>query len=141
MSDKDMEKVAAQIPDMQDAAAAHLEKMATDNVQLVKRAEAAEHELRLHKIARRMEDRRILTDLDFDAKIAKLQEVPAEKLATLEQAVEMTAGGVRLGSLSTDEEAGTSKRASGGSTGEMYQRGPDGSDELEQFIQSQEAMG
>lgn len=140
MSDKDnMEKVAAQIPDMQDAAAAHLEKVAGQNVQLVKRAESAEHELRLMKMARRMEERHVLPDLSFDEKIAKLQEVPLDKLASMEQAIEMTAGGVRLGTVERADDGEPTKRASG-TTGETYQRGPDGSDELESFIEAQEAL-
>lgn len=122
----DLEKVAQGLPGMMQAAAQHLNKLASANVDLVKRAEAAEHELRIMKLARRMETRGIHHHLDFDTKVAQLLDVPEEKLSVMEQAVEFAAGGVTLGSLSRPESTGGGKTAS--------------TDELESYIESQMAL-
>ena len=134
----DNEKVAAQVPVMMQTAAQHLRKMAADNVDLVKRADSAEREVRLYKLARRMEVRGIEPNLSFEDKVAKLGDIPEEKLARMEQAIELAAGGVRLGtvgSVQTDTDGKTAGR------GELYKGESDGSDTLDNFIESQGAFG
>lgn len=127
----DMEKVAHEVPAMMQAASQHLVKLAGQNVELVKRAESAEHENRVMKLARRMDLRGLHPNLSFEEKVAQLMEVPLDKLATMEQAVEMAAGGVRLGKVAEAADTG-SKTASFD--------GPVGRDELEDFIESQAAL-
>jgi hypothetical protein len=130
-----MEKVAHEVPGIMQAASQHLVKLAGKNVELVKRAEAAEHENRVMKLARRMEIRGLHTNLSFEDKIAQLMEVPLDKLATMEQAVEMAAGGVRLGKVAETDSG--SKIAS---SGYEPSGGSSDVDELEVFIESQAAL-
>jgi hypothetical protein len=131
-----MEKVAYEVPSIMQAASQHLVKLAEKNVELVKRAEAAEHENRVMKLARRMEIRGLHTNLSFEEKVAQLMDVPLDKLATMEQAVEMAAGGVRLGKIA---ETNTGSKVS--SSGyEPPSGGSSDVDELEIFIESQAAF-
>lgn len=127
----DMEKVAHEVPAIMQAASQHLVKLAGQNVELVKRAESAEHELRVMKLARRMDVRGLHPNLSYEDKVAQLMEIPEEKLATMEQAVEMAAGGVRLAKVAETDTG--SKTASFDGAG-------NGGDELEDFIESQAAL-
>ena len=136
MSDKNMDKVAGQVPGVMGAAAQHLRKMAGQNIELVKRAEVAEHEVKVMKIARRMDQRGLEPNLSFEEKTAMLRDMDPEKLGSLEQAIELTAGGFRLGHVEQPEE----KRASR-SGGEMYGSTEAGSDMLEDFVTNQKAYG
>lgn len=128
MSD-DMEKVAGQVPGIMHEAAQHMRKLAEHNVELVQERDALLHENRLMKIARRMEQRGLEPNLSFEEKVAKLQEVPSEKLAATEQAIELTAGGFRLGHIEQPQVG--EKRAS---RGELYTSDESGGDELESFV-------
>lgn len=127
----DMEKVAHEVPAMMQAASQHLVKLAGANVELVKRAENAEHENRVMKLARRMDVRGLHPNLSYEDKVAQLMEIPLDKLATMEQAVEMAAGGVRLGKVA-ETDSGSKTASYGGTDG--------GGDELEDFIGSQAAL-
>lgn len=130
--DKDMDKLAGDIPSVMHAAATHMRKLSSDNVELVKRASSAEHELRVMKIARLMEVRGLHQNLGFEEKVASLRTFSTEKLATTEQAIEMAAGGVRLGNLQPSEtKVASDERAPGESS----------PDALEDFIESQAALG
>ena len=85
-----------------------------------------------------MEVRGIEPNLSFEDKVAKLGDIPEEKLASMEQAIELAAGGVRLGtvgSVQTDTDGKTAGR------GELYKGESDGSDTLDNFIESQGAFG
>ena len=130
------DKVAGQVPGVMNAAAQHLRKMAGKNVELSKRAEAAEHEVRVMKIARRMEQRGLEPGLAFEEKIAALRDLEPVKLSHMEQAIELAAGGFHLGHV---EEKREEKRASHG--GELYATGDGGSDLLEDFVVTQRAFG
>lgn len=77
--------------------ATHMEKMASELASMSKRAGDAEHELQCMKLARRMEQRGIEAELDFEEKVAKLMPLNSTKLASMENAVEIAAGGFRLG--------------------------------------------
>jgi hypothetical protein len=78
--------------------------MARDHATLLKTSAAVEHELKAYKLARRLEQRGLSSDLDFEAKVAQLVQLSTEKLATAEQAVEMAAGGFRLGTTAESED-------------------------------------
>jgi hypothetical protein len=129
----DMDKVAGQVPGIMHEAAQHMRKLAEENVSLVGERDALAHEVRLLKIARRMEQRGIEPNLSFEEKVAKLQEVPVEKLAATEQAIELTAGGFKLGHV---EQPQGEKRAS---RGELYSSDESGGDELESFVSTMSA--
>lgn len=110
--------------------------LSTQNVELLKRASSAEHELRLMKLARRMEVRGMEPNLSFEEKVAGLREIPSEKLGSLEEAVEIAAGGVSLGRVATSEDGGQKVAAS-----ELYHSNEGGGDDLEEFVMSQQAYG
>jgi len=129
----DMNKVASQVPGVMGAAAQHLRKLAGQNVDLVKRAEVAEHEVRVMKVARRMDQRGLEPNLSFEEKTAMLREMDPEKLGSLEQAIELSAGGFRLGRVEAEE-----KRAS---TGSEFYSAQSGTDSLEDFVTNQKAYG
>lgn len=134
-----MDKLASQVPGIMQMASEHLQKMASTNVQLVQERDALEHENRVMKIARRMEVRGLEPNLSYEEKVAKLHEVPTEKLASLEQAVELAAGGVKLAHVATRDDAAGEKRASV-QRGELYHADEAGSDPLEDFIANQDAF-
>lgn len=125
--DQELRKVASDVPGVLLAAAEHLTKLANDNVALEQRAETAEHHVACYKLARRMEERGLQTDLSFDEKVAALQQLPVEKISTMEQAVELSAGGFSLGTVAED-----SKTAS---------PGVENPEALESFINSGAAFG
>lgn len=133
----DLTKLAQDVPGIVKEASDHMRKLAAQNVELAGERDAAVHELRLMKLARRMEQRGLESALSYEDKVASLRDVPSTKLATLESAVELAAGGFRLGQLSTD----TNKTASEGAPhGELYRSGENGSDTLDDFILSQQAQ-
>lgn len=134
MSDQHMMKLAGDVPAILAEASQHMRKLATQNVELQKRASIAEEELRRMKIARRMEARNLEPQLSLEEKMASLASLPTEKLATLEQAVEIAAGGVSLARLEDDK--GT-KTASHG--GELYSS--QSRDSLDEYVLSQQAFG
>lgn len=131
---KDMNKVAADVPAMMHSAATHMRKLAGSNVELSKRAQSAEHELRVMKIARRMDLRGLHPNLSYEEKIASLRDYSTEKLATTEAAIDLAAGGVRMPQLQQTETA--HKVASG----ENRAPGESDSDPLEEYIESQAAL-
>lgn len=87
------------VPQVLNIAAQHMRKVASDNVALLETNAKLAHELRLHKIAMRMEERRIEPEVPLQEKIANLHQVPPHKLDALEQAIELSVGGFKLGSL------------------------------------------
>ncbi len=97
-------KLAADIPGVLRESATHMRKMASDNAKLEKRATDAEHELRLYKIARRMEERGLEANLDHEGKLAALRGIPDTKLAGFEQAIELAAGGLSIGRVSEENK-------------------------------------
>jgi len=129
---KDMNKLAADVPAVMHSAATHMRKLASSNVELVKRAEAAEHENRVMKIARLMDLRGLHQNLSFEEKVASLRDLSLEKLATTEAAIELAAGGVRMPQLQQTE--------TGHKTASERAPGESDSDPLEDFIESQAAF-
>lgn len=94
------------IPGVLREAASYTRKVAEENIALEKRAEAAEHELRLVKIARRMEERQLEASLSYDDKLAALRKYTPEKLAQVEAGIEfVTTGG--FGAVGDDTHKGT----------------------------------
>ena len=138
MSDQ-LQKLASDVPGILTAGAEHMRKLATQNVALLERATGAETELRLVKLALRMESRGIEPSLSYEEKVASLREHPVSGLDSLEQAVELAAGGVSLGRL---EEAGDlGQKVASTQAGEIYHINADGGDDLDEFVSSQQAFG
>lgn len=102
--DQELKKVAADVPGVLLAASQHMEKMANDNVALVSENAELTHENKCMKLARRLEQRGLQQDMDYDQKVAALLRTPVEKIAHMEQAIELAAGGFRLGTTSEPEE-------------------------------------
>lgn len=100
---QDLQKLAGNVPEVLRASSQHLVKMAKSHADLLAVSKQQGHELQAYKLARRMEQRGLSPELDFEQKVAKLLETPQEKLATYEQAVELAASGFRLGSVARDE--------------------------------------
>lgn len=134
-----LEKLASDVPGILTAGAEHMRKLATSNVALLERAEGAEHELRLMKLARRMETRGLEPSLSYEEKVASLREHPTEGIGSLEQAVELAAGGFSLGRL---EEAGDKgEKVASAQSGEIYHTNAGGGDDLDEFVSTQQAFG
>jgi hypothetical protein len=97
MDQAQREKLAADLPAVLQEAANHMELMSHKLASSEKRASDMELELRAMKLARRMEDRGVNQGLTFEQKVAELRGAGLDKLATVEQALEMATGGFRLG--------------------------------------------
>jgi hypothetical protein len=122
----ELTKLAGDLQGVLRTSAQHLTKLANAHAELLAVSQQQAHELAAMKLARRMEQRGLSPELDFEQKVAKLIETPVEKLATLEQAVELAASGFRLGQVQAED-----KMASGepGQTPDV----------LDSFISSQSA--
>lgn len=115
----DLTKIASAAPAILYESARTMRKLADDNSQLTAEKEALETELHVHKIAMRMEERGLEQGLSLAEKIASLQGASPERLAAIEAAVEMSAGGFKLASLKvSDEEQTSSTKLSSGELGD-----------------------
>jgi hypothetical protein len=119
------ESVENDVPSIMRAASQHMSKLANQNVGLVKRAESAERELLIVKIARRMEQRGLQQHLSYEEKVAHLSEV--QDLDAVQAAVEIAAGGVSLGKVAEADRPSNNTRS-------------DSAEDLEAFINSQSAF-
>ena len=99
-----MQKIASEAPAILLEGARVTKKLAQDNVELQEQNEALGHELTIHKLAMRMQERGLEPALSLDEKVAMLRSVEATKLAGIEAAVEMSAGGFKLATLHSEEE-------------------------------------
>jgi hypothetical protein len=131
-------KIAADAPAILHEAAREMRKLAEDNVELSQKCDGLERELRIHKLAMRMDERGLEAGLSTSEKIASLSQLPAEKIAAIEAAVEMVPGGFKLASLreTNDELASVSATLPPGELGSSahYAR-------LDSFIVSGSAHG
>jgi hypothetical protein len=116
----ELQKLAADLPAVLTAAAEHLEKMAGDHAAVIQENDQLIHELSAHKLARRLEQRGLSSELDYEAKVAKLLEMPVEKLASMDEAIELASGGFRLGSVETDEKTASEGSQAGGDPLDTY---------------------
>lgn len=123
---RELQKLAGDLPAVLTSAADHLKKMAGRHAAVVQENEQLAHELSAHKLARRLEQRGLSSELDYEAKVAKLLEMPVEKLASMDAAIELASGGFSLGRVEADD-----KTASEGSQA--------GGDPLDSFISSNAA--
>lgn len=126
MSD-DLTKLAAEIPGILLESAQHLEATSTKLAEVQKTAEALELENRALKLARRMEERGMFSELTYDAKVAQIQRGGLEKVAMMEQSIEFAAGSYSLGDVAGANDGAAT---SGGT-----------SDPLEAYVLSQQALG
>lgn len=134
---EDMDKIASQVPGILNAGAAHMRKIAQQNVDLVRQNQALENEVRVMKLARRMEDRGLQNDLDYDEKCASLRDADDTKLASIESAVEIVAGGFSLGKLDNPADRGQKVATI---QGENYNLNPGDEDPLNEFVLSGSAF-
>ncbi len=118
----------ANVPGVMKIASAHMRKLATQNATLHSENKKLASEVKLVKIARRMEIRGIQPHLSFEEKLAGLASLDETKLASIEQAIELAAGGFNLGTVHQPEEG--QKTAS-----------HRGADDLDAFVSSQQALG
>lgn len=119
------EKLAGDLQEVLRTSASHMTKLANQNAALLAENTQQGRQLAAYKLARRMEQRGLNPELDFEAKVAKVLEVPQEKLATLEQAIELTTGGFRLGLVQEDDKTASNE--------------PVRADDLDAWIASQDA--
>lgn len=122
----DLEK---DVPQVLALSAQHMRKMAHDNTALTQKNAQLALELRLHKIAMRMEERNLDADVPLAEKVAKLRDIPEEKLGSFEQALELGVGGYKLGSIESSE-----LNESEGASSSAHQ-------DLDAFIRSGAAFG
>lgn len=130
------EKIAQHIPELLHQASSTMKKLASDNQELLDENATLRHELRIRDLATRMDERNLESGLSTGEKVASLRELDPTKLAALEAAVELTAGGFHLGDLRTPEDTGgTQKKA-----GQSYPYN-ESDDPLDAFINSGAAYG
>lgn len=130
----DMNKLASKVPAILAEASAHLRKTASRLVEVENENTRLRHELRITKIAQRMEERGLDPALNLDQKISHLSDVDPGKFDALEQAVELSAGGFKLGSLEEPENNNVE-----GDPSELGSA--DHHDALDAFILSGRALG
>lgn len=118
--DEQLKKIASNVPAMLAEGARVTRKLAQDNLDLIAEKEAATTSLHVHKLAMRMHERGLEPSLTLSEKVAMLEKVEPSKLAGIEAAVEMSAGGFKLASLRVDEDIESkSKVAATKSPGEL----------------------
>lgn len=116
--DENLKKIASESPAVLLEGARLTRKLASDNVELVERNDALERELTIHKLAMRMHERGLEPGMSITEKVAHLRDVEPAKLAGIEAAVEMSAGGFKLATLHVEEEL-SSPSATKQSPGEL----------------------
>lgn len=97
-------KIAHDAPAMLLQGAALTRKLAQENVDLQDVNDAVIHELTVHKLAMRMQERGLEPSLTLGEKVAMLSNVDDSKLAAIEAAVEMSAGGFKLATIHREED-------------------------------------
>ncbi len=115
----DLTKIASDAPAVLLEGAKLTRKLAQDNIDLQERNDALQHELTLHKLAMRMQERGLDPELTLEEKVARLRGVEPTKLAGIEAAVEMSPGGFKLGSLRNEEELVSEQPGTQKSSGEL----------------------
>ncbi len=114
-----MQKIASEAPAILLEGARLTKKLAQDNVELQEQNEVLERELTIHKLAMRMQERGLEPALSLNEKVAMLRSVEPTKLAGIEAAVEMSAGGFKLATLHHEEEISSPSTSSSKSPGEL----------------------
>lgn len=117
--DENLTKIASDAPAVLLEGARLTRKLASDNIELVERNEALERELTVHKLAMRMEERGLEPSMSITEKVAMLRDVEPAKLAGIEAAVEMSAGGFKLATLHIEEDLSSASPAATKSPGEL----------------------
>ena len=104
MDKAQLTKLAHDVPAVLIEGARLTRKLAQDNLDLAASNESLEKSLRIHKLAMRMEERKLEPALTVTEKVAMLEKVDERKLAGIEAAVEMSAGGFKLENLRVEED-------------------------------------
>lgn len=122
-----MKKTAAeQMPGLLKESAELVQKLASSNEELLDRNAQLEKELRLIKIAHRMDERGLEPTLSPTEKVAALAELDEQKLLGIEAACELSGPGFTLGTLKSEAGGETRKVAT--------------AEDLDNFILSNEAF-
>jgi len=114
-----LQKIASETPTVLTEGARLTRKLASDNIELAERNEALERELTIHKLAMRMQERGLEPGMELGEKVAMLRDVDPAKLAGIEAAVEMSAGGFKLASLHIEEDLTSRAETQTKSPGEL----------------------
>lgn len=117
--DPNLIKIAHDAPGVLLEGARITRKLAQDNVDLHTENEALRHELTINKLAMRMHERGLESSLSLAEKATMLGGVPVDKLAALEAAIEMSAGGFKLATLFNPDEVSSATPSSKLSHGEL----------------------
>ncbi len=112
-------KIAQDAPAMLLEGARLTRKLAQENVDLAAENDAVKHELTVHKLAMRMQERGLEPGLSLVEKVSMLGNVKPEQLAAIEAAVEMSAGGFKLATMHREEELVSAQPAQSKPNGEM----------------------
>lgn len=94
-----MNKTAAalvQVPALLKEAQAHMDLMSNKLAELHSAHSTALHEIQAMKVAQRMVERNLDPSTGWEQKVASLRGMSSEKLATMEQAIELAQGGLNL---------------------------------------------
>ncbi len=98
-------KIAHDVPAVLAEGARVTRKLASDNLELAAQNAGLEQSLRIHKLAMRMEERKLEPSLTVTEKVAMLEKISDERrLSGIEAAVEMQAGGFKLADLRVEED-------------------------------------
>lgn len=112
-------KIAQDAPAMLLEGARLTRKLAQENVDLTAENDAVKHDLTVHKLAMRMQERGLEPSLTLGEKVAMLSKTDPSKLAAIEAAVEMSAGGFKLATMRVDEDFVSEQPTQGTPNGEL----------------------
>lgn len=92
----DMTKLAGDVPGILQEAAQVTRKLASANLDLVRERDEALHQLRVTKLAQKMQERGIDPHLSFEEKVAHLQQHEETKIAAFEAGLNLLVPGSRF---------------------------------------------
>lgn len=127
--------LASDVPGVLKIASGHMRKLASTNVELRAENTKLASELRVTKIARRMELRGIQPNLSFEEKVAGLSKFDEVKLASVEDAIELVSGGTPILGTVQPSESGVKTASYSGDSRDGQ------TDPLDAFVLSQAALG
>jgi hypothetical protein len=97
----DKKAALAQVPALLKEAASHMKAQSTKLAELTESYETVTHELKAMKLAQRMVERGLDPESTWADKVASLKGMSSEKLATMEQAIELAQAPLSLPKVAT----------------------------------------
>lgn len=97
----DKKAALAQVPALLKEAASHMKAQSTKLAELTESYEVVTHELKAMKLAQRMVERGLDPESTWADKVASLKGMSSEKLATMEQAIELAQAPLSLPKVAT----------------------------------------